>query len=240
MYNELLNQDEICDMVDALASLIQDKKDFCSKDQETAREIARLECLLTKIKTQQSEFNLLAREPHEVTFAVFSQHAKVTLLSNHGRRWQVTYGPTYSAFSDVGDIRGALKDVHAGAVNNALYMNERDAPDIYPKPTMPPAEVLKEYPEIVALFSAPATPSTMTPEQLAVVETLRLKLEEAKVAMRGLLGFGVEWERANRQLGRISEVEDAKVKLGRAQSFIASVDALLIPPLTFKIRWESC
>lgn len=173
MYNELLSQDEICDMADALASLIQDKKDFGSKDQETTQEIARLESLLTKIKTQQSEFNLLACEPHEVTFAVFSQHAKATPLSNHGRRWQVTYGPTYSAFSDAGDIRGALKDVHAGAVNNALYMNERDAPDIGAKPSMPPAEVLKDYPEIVALFSAPATPPALTSEQLAVVETLR-------------------------------------------------------------------
>lgn len=173
MYNELLSQDEICDMVDALASLIQDKKDFCSKDQETTQEIARLESLLTKIKSQQSEFNLLAREPHEVTFEVFSQHAKVTPLSNHGRRWQVTYGPTYSAFSDAGDVAGALKDVHGGAVNNALYMNERDAPDVGVKPSMPPAEVLKEYPEIVALFSASATPLAMTSEQLAIVDTLR-------------------------------------------------------------------
>lgn len=65
----------------------------------------------------------------------------------------------------------------------------------------------------------------------ATIESLRLKLEEAKVAIRGLLGFGVEWERANRQLGRISEVEDTKVKIGRAQSFIASVDVFLTPPV---------
>jgi hypothetical protein len=172
MLNELLNQDEMCDMADAITSLIADKKDFCAHDPETVQQVERLESLLGKVQKQQAEFDLVNRRPHEVTLAVFSQNAKVVALTDHGRRWQVTFGK-YSAFSDADNIVDVLRDVHGSAVNNALYLNQPDAPDIGFKPSMPPADVLSEYPEIVALFAMPVLP--LTPEQHALVDSLRLQ-----------------------------------------------------------------
>lgn len=172
MLTELLSQDEMCDMADAITSLIADKKDFCTQDAETEEQVARLESLLAKVQMQQAEFDLAHRQPHEVTFAVFSLHAKVVALTNHGRRWQVTFG-NYSAFSDAENTVDVLRDVHGSAVNNALYLNQPDAPDIGFKPSMPPVDVLNEYPEVVALF--PKSVLTLTPEQHVLIDTLRLQ-----------------------------------------------------------------
>ncbi|MFJ7794700.1 hypothetical protein [Pseudomonas sp. NPDC096950] len=172
MLTELLTQDEMCDMADAMTSLIADKKDFCSQDAETEGQVARLESLLAKVQKQQAEFDLVHRQPHEVTFAVFSQRAKVVALTNHGRRWQVTFG-NYSAFSDAETSVDVLRDVHGSAVNNALYLNQPDAPDIGFKPSMPPVDVLNEYPEVVALFPKSVLP--LTAEQHVIIDSLRLQ-----------------------------------------------------------------
>lgn len=88
--------------------------------------------------------------PHMLTVEQFAKHALATKLINHGRCWQVTFGERFSAFSDKVTADDAVADVHAAVVNNALYLN------LYPidsdKPDMPPAEVLAQYPDVVARF----------------------------------------------------------------------------------------
>jgi putative DNA primase/helicase len=89
-------------------------------------------------------------EPHMVTKEVFAVMACAVALVNHGRRWDVKFGSTYSAFSDEVTAESAIADVHRAAVNNALYLNAYPIGDT--KPDMPPAEVLAQYQDVVARF----------------------------------------------------------------------------------------
>lgn len=92
-------------------------------------------------------------EPHQVTREAFVAIASATELTNHGRRWNVVYADKYFAFSDEVTAEAALADVHRAAVNNALYMNLPDVKVTFGSaPALPPAEVLAQYPALLARF----------------------------------------------------------------------------------------
>jgi hypothetical protein len=92
-------------------------------------------------------------EPHLLTAELFAASAVATKLTNHGRRWQVTYGERFSAFSDEATAEAAVVDVHRATVNNALYFHLPDVSvPMANKPALPPAEVLAQYPDVVARF----------------------------------------------------------------------------------------
>lgn len=93
----------------------------------------------------------VSKEPHHMTKDEFQAAAKAQALVNHGRKWNVTLG-NYSAFSDAESAEAALADVHHGAVNNALYLNCPDAPQLDIKPSMPALIVLADYPDLVAEY----------------------------------------------------------------------------------------
>ncbi len=95
--------------------------------------------------------DLNEREAHELTFEQFAAQARVTNLENHGRKWSVALPGRYVCFSDVTTAEGAVKDAHEGAVNNALFLNVNKGSFDY-VPTLPPTEVLEQYPEVVARF----------------------------------------------------------------------------------------
>lgn len=89
--------------------------------------------------------------PHELTKAEFLREASAVRLVNHGRKWQVNLG-NHSAFSQADTAEAALADVHQSAVNNALYLNQADAPAVPYKPSIPTQNVLADYPSLVAFF----------------------------------------------------------------------------------------
>lgn len=92
-------------------------------------------------------------EPHLSTAEQFSASAVATRLTNHGRRWQVTYGERFSAFSDEATAEAAIADVHQATVNNALYFHLPGVSvPMGTKPALPPAAVLAQYPDVVARF----------------------------------------------------------------------------------------
>jgi antirestriction protein ArdC/phage/plasmid primase-like uncharacterized protein len=91
------------------------------------------------------------RPPHEMTLAEFALQANVEQLENHGRKWNVTLGD-YAAFSDAESFDAAIADVHRAAVNNALYLNSPHATVSGIKPSLPPAAVLAEYPDLVQQY----------------------------------------------------------------------------------------
>lgn len=88
---------------------------------------------------------------HMVKFEVFVKEAEVVKLENHGRDWETFFRGQSLGFSD-GSIDQALRMTHEREVNNALYRHSKDAPDWMAASPMPPAEVLAEYPEVVARF----------------------------------------------------------------------------------------
>lgn len=89
---------------------------------------------------------------YELTFAQFAAQAVAEKLTNHGRRWNVTLHGRDSCFSDADTQEQALRDAHRSAINNALYFNLPDSPSFGDKPSIPPAEVLAEYPDVVERF----------------------------------------------------------------------------------------
>lgn len=91
-------------------------------------------------------------EAHELTLEQFTAQVRVTKLVDHGRRWSVALPKRYVSFSDAPTAEGAIANAHRGAVNHALYLNTPDAPDLGCKPSIPPAAVLAQYPDIVARF----------------------------------------------------------------------------------------
>lgn len=95
--------------------------------------------------------DLNEREAHELTFEQFVAQARATKLVDFGRQWSVALPGRYVSFSDAATADGALKDAHEGAVNNALFLNANKGSFDY-VPTLPPVEVLEQYPDVVARF----------------------------------------------------------------------------------------
>lgn len=118
-------------------------------------------------------------QPHQLTQAQFTSKAQVFRLENHGRKWKVTHG-TYSSFSDAATSEAAVIDAHHGAVNNALYFNQPDAPVVHDKPSAPTQQVLADYPDLVAKFGVVLSeqlitlPAVNTDEFNALIASLRL------------------------------------------------------------------
>lgn len=94
----------------------------------------------------------LRLEPHELRFSDFARLATVEALVDHGRKWQVHYGQQWHAFSDADNPDLAIQDVHRAAINNTLWHNVQESP-IMPKPSMPPPNVLSEYPDLVGKYT---------------------------------------------------------------------------------------
>ncbi|SCC93177.1 hypothetical protein THIX_30405 [Thiomonas sp. X19] len=94
-----------------------------------------------------------AQPAHAMTFAAFSAAATVEALHNHGRQWEVLLGEQSLGFADGPTPKGALRQVHRREVNNALYGSQPDAPDFL-RTSMPPAEVLAEYPDLQQQWAA--------------------------------------------------------------------------------------
>lgn len=117
-------------------------------------------------------------QPHQLTQAQFIADATVVALEDHGRKWSISHG-TYSAFSDADTAEAALIDAHHGAVNNALYFNQPDAPSVPEKPSAPTQLVLADYPDLVTKFGIVpseqliALPAVSNEEFSAIVSALR-------------------------------------------------------------------
>ncbi|EPJ5561351.1 hypothetical protein L4P27_006097 [Pseudomonas aeruginosa] len=92
--------------------------------------------------------------PHLLTAEEFAAIAVAHPLTNHGRRWQVCYGPAgYHAFSDELTAEEAIADVHEALVNNAIYRHIFCSEGIFDTtPELPPANVLAQYPQVVSRF----------------------------------------------------------------------------------------
>ncbi|CAZ88970.1 conserved hypothetical protein [Thiomonas arsenitoxydans] len=108
------------------------------------------------------ENELLSKQPHELTFAEFATVATAQKLGpNHGREWAVFNGSAQRGelmgYAEGPTANDALRMMHKNRVNNALYDNMPDAvhpPGMEPK-SMPPQQVLDEYPDLKEKF-APA------------------------------------------------------------------------------------
>lgn len=97
-----------------------------------------------------------AKEPHEMTFDEFSDAARAEKLGpGHGRQWEVVIGKTSLGFADGTTAEGALRQAHQREVNNALYDNQPGAvrPQDCPPKSMPPSQVLAEYPDLQTKFA---------------------------------------------------------------------------------------
>lgn len=107
---------------------------------------AKAEAIIQELK------NADQRPPHEMTKAEFASQATAEALTNHGRKWNVTLGDRFSAFSDADSAAAAVADVHHATVNNALFINMPEAAGAGIKSTLPPPAVLAEYPDLVAQY----------------------------------------------------------------------------------------
>ena len=128
-----------------------------------------------------------AAAPHELTFAAFSADATAGKLQpEHGRQWEVFYGKESLGFADAPTEDGALRQVHEREVNNALYGNQPDAPEFLRK-SMPPENVLAEYPGLQKLWArvieaqqpAPGQGTMTQPLQAAIAERVDIPRDAA-------------------------------------------------------------
>lgn len=131
-----------------------------------------------------------AKQPHEMLLSEFVTAAQVVALTNHGRKWEVRLG-AYNAFSDADDEKAALRDVHHAAVNNALYLNQADAPAIPNKPSVPSPDVVSAYPDLVEQY-ADVLSAAMREPSIALPQVSRMEFDALVAALRllqvGLVG----------------------------------------------------
>ncbi len=127
---------------------------------------SQLEAVMEQTQVQRDvEKRLVAGEraqglAHELTLHEFRKRAEVVGLQNHGRQWEVRLG-THHAFSDAPSPEGAVDDVHRAAVNNALFLNSPGHRIDGVQSTLPPPDVLADYPDLVEKYQgAVATLST--------------------------------------------------------------------------------
>lgn len=138
-------------------------------------------------------------EVHQLTQAQFVTEASIGRLLGHGRKWKVRHG-NFSAFSDADSKQAALVDVHQGAVNNALYLNQPDAPAHPGKPSIPSQEVLADYPELVTLYA-----SVFEPQQAERLSVSKTEFDAVIAGLR-MLAAGVEVGSVTAEDGDIGEI----------------------------------
>jgi putative DNA primase/helicase len=135
-----------------------------------------------KEQVQVVEVPAAPKAAHEIKVADFAKDARAEKLVLHGRDWQVFHGEKDMGFAEGETAQAAIARVHEREVNNALWGNSKDAPwasdpehtAMGKKPSMPPPEVLAEYPHLVEKFAEvvkaapgrepePAVPARETP-----------------------------------------------------------------------------
>lgn len=90
--------------------------------------------------------------PYSIVFEDFAKFSTINKLLNHGRNWEVFFNGKSYGFADAIDEEDALREVHESTVNNALYANSDEAPE-WMHSTLPPQEVLAEYPDLAEKYS---------------------------------------------------------------------------------------
>ena len=128
---------------------------------------------------------------HELPLQEFRKRAEVVGLQNHGRQWEVRLG-THHAFSDAPSPEGAVDDVHRAAVNNALFLNSPAHRIDGVQSTLPPPDVLVDYPDLVEKYQgAVATPDDSFAELNQTAEAIEREHPPAPMAQQQGAGEGM-------------------------------------------------
>jgi hypothetical protein len=123
-------------------------------------------------------------QPQQLTFFQFCEHARIELLTNHGRAAEVFFLDESLGFVDDTGIAG-LMQAHRREVNNALYARSPDAPEHFAAVELPSAAALAEYPALREKFpqacahvdAAIATPAAKHDVSLRALATQALLVE---------------------------------------------------------------
>ena len=91
-----------------------------------------------------------------VAFAEFREGATIQLLKKHGRVASVSYGDKDLGFVDAMGDRG-LRQAHKREVNNALYLHSEFVSNDMPRPSLPTAEAIADYPDLLDKFPVAAS-----------------------------------------------------------------------------------
>jgi hypothetical protein len=89
--------------------------------------------------------------PQHLDYAAFSAMATVTVLTNHGRNFEVFLNGRSLGFADGICKEDALRQAHKREVNNALYANNEEVSDFARTP-IPSWNALQEYPDLESVF----------------------------------------------------------------------------------------
>jgi hypothetical protein len=90
-----------------------------------------------------------------VSFSDFCKSATIQRLHNHGRVATVTYNDEDMGFVDSMGESG-LRQAHRRQVNNALWFHSNEDIGV-PRPPLPTAEAIAEYPELIRKFPLAAS-----------------------------------------------------------------------------------
>jgi putative DNA primase/helicase len=133
------------------------------------------------------------KQAHEMTLAEFAGKAEAVRLVNHGRQWEVFREGKSFGFSDAKTANLAIRDAHRAEVNNAIYSQSADPPG--QRKSMPPAQVLAEYPELRERF--PEVLGKQGPEALAGSEG-RTYLEVPFKEKEAAKALGARWDKGEK------------------------------------------
>lgn len=89
--------------------------------------------------------------PQHLDYAAFSTMATVTVLTNHGRNFEVFLNGRSLGFADGVCKEDALRQAHRREVNNALYANNEEVPEFARIP-IPSWNALQAYPDLERVF----------------------------------------------------------------------------------------
>jgi hypothetical protein len=102
------------------------------------------------------EHTMQVKQPQQLSFSAFCEHATIHKLKRHGRTASVFFGDKDLGFVDAMGERG-LRQAHAREVNNALYLHSEFVSSDMPRPALPTPEALLDYPDLVAKFPIAAS-----------------------------------------------------------------------------------
>jgi hypothetical protein len=97
-----------------------------------------------------------SKQPQQLSFEAFRERANIQRLNNHGRTAVVFFDGDLLGYVDSIGERG-LREAHRGHVNNALSLHSEFIAGGTPRPALPTADALADYPDLISKFPIAAS-----------------------------------------------------------------------------------
>jgi hypothetical protein len=97
-----------------------------------------------------------SKQPQQLSFKSFCERATIQPAKSRGRAAAVYFDGDLMGYVDAIGERG-LRQAHKGRISKVLYLHSEFIPGDMPRPTLPTADALADYPDLISRFPIAAS-----------------------------------------------------------------------------------